>query len=84
MVGERLEVRLDKELRRQLEELAGQDQTSFSETVRHLIAKAYEERLRERRIAAARRLSKLQVGEALEPEELCRLLDEAHSSGDLY
>jgi predicted transcriptional regulator len=42
VVGERLEVRLDKELQRQLEELADQDQTSFSETVRHLMATAYE------------------------------------------
>ncbi len=84
MVTERLDVRLDSERRRKLEELAEREQASVSETVRNLIDRAYEDQLRERRQAAVRRIASAEVGEALEPDELNRLLNEAHSAGDLY
>jgi hypothetical protein len=83
MVTERLEVRLDSERRRMLEELAELEDTSISETVRSLIDRAYEERMLQRRLEAVRRIATANVGEALEPEELNRLLDEAHYPGDL-
>ena len=84
MVTERLEVRLDPEDRQKLEKLAEDEQRSLSETVRCLIDQAYEAYMLERRRAAVRRIASANVGEALEPEELNRLLDEAHSPGDLY
>jgi hypothetical protein len=84
MVAERLEVRLDQERKRKLEELAQEEEASVSETVRKLIDRAHEDYMRERRLAAARRIANANVGEALEPEDLNRLLNEAHSPGDLY
>jgi Arc/MetJ-type ribon-helix-helix transcriptional regulator len=85
MVTERLEVRLDREHRAKLERLAEKRQASVSEVVRSLIDRFYEEDvLREQRIRAARQLGEMKVGEPLEPEELSKLLNEAHSPGDLY
>jgi hypothetical protein len=49
-----------------------------------LIDRFYEEEvMREQRIEAARRLGEMQVGEALEPEELKKIINEAASPGDL-
>jgi hypothetical protein len=84
MVTERLQVRLDPEDRLKLEKLAEQEQISVSETVRKLIDRAYEDYMRERRLAAVRRIATANVEDVPEPEELNRQLDEAHSPGDLH
>jgi len=54
METERLEVRLDRERRRKLSELAQGRGVPVSQAVRQMIDEAYKEALRERRIRAAR------------------------------
>jgi predicted transcriptional regulator len=83
MVTERLEVRLDPADRRKLAKLAEEERRTLSDTIRCLIDQAYEAYMLERRREAARRIAEAYVGEAMEPEELNRLMDEAHSPGDL-
>jgi hypothetical protein len=83
MVAERLEVRLDQERRRKLKELAEDEEATVSETIRMLIDRAHEDYMLERRLAAVQRIANANAGEALEPEELNRLLNEAHSPGNL-
>ena len=77
MVAERLEVRLSEEHRRKLAELADRREMSISDAVRGLIDLAYEEVDREKRMKAARALGKLNIP-VPEPEELKRLLNDAH------
>ena len=84
MTADRLEVRLDSERRRKLEELAEMEDESISQTVRLLIDHVYEEKRRERRIRAAERLAALEVEELPDPEELSRQLNETYSAGNLY
>lgn len=84
MTTERLEVRLDSERRRKLEELAEMEDESISETVRLLIDRMYETARRERRRQAAARLAALEVEAVPEPEELSRQLNETYSAGDFY
>ena len=84
MTTERLEIRLDSERRRKLEELAEMEDESISETVRLLIDRMYETARRERRIQAVARLAALEVEDVPEPEELSRQLSETYSAGDLY
>lgn len=84
MVTERLDVRLDPERRRKLEELAEHKQVSVSDTVRELIDKAYEDRSIERRLQAVERIANANVEDVPEPEVLSRQLDETYSAGDLY
>ena len=54
METDRLEVRLDRERRRKLSELAQGRGVPVSQAVRQMIDEAYKEALRERRIRAAR------------------------------
>ena len=54
METERLEVRLDRERRRKLSELAQGRGVPVSQAVRQMIGEAYKEALRERRTRAAR------------------------------
>ena len=54
METERLEVRLDRERRRKLSELAQGRGVPVSQAVRQMIDEAHKEALRERRIRAAR------------------------------
>lgn len=76
MATERLEVRLDQERRRKLDELARAQGVPVSEAVRSLIDQAYEGvLLRERRRQAAQTLARLEVEEVPEPDELSRQLD---------
>ena len=56
----------------------------LSEVVRGLIDGAYEDVMRERRRAAARRLSALEVEEPPDPAQLSRELEGAHDPGGLY
>ena len=84
MTTERLEVRLDADRRRKLEELAEIEDESISETVRLLIDRMYEAASRERRIQAAARLAAMEVEDVPEPEELSRQLNETYSAGNLY
>lgn len=74
----RLEVRLDAERRRKLTELVGEGAGRLSEIARHGIDLAYDEFMRERRIAAAGRLCQLEVEEPREPEEMNRQLAERY------
>ncbi|MCY4448486.1 MAG: ribbon-helix-helix protein, CopG family [Chloroflexi bacterium] len=79
----RLEVRLDKKRRAQLEEIAGMQGASISEVVRVLIDDAYEAMIQEDRRRAVQELTNLR-GEAMpDPEELSRQLASAHEPGGI-
>jgi len=80
----RLDVRLDAEQRRRLEELAEAREAPISYVVRRLIDDAYEEVLRERRRQAVERLVKLDVEDPPDPATLSRELEAAHDPGGLH
>ena len=77
----RLDVRLDTERRRRLEELAAMRGEPISQVVRGLIDDAYEGIMRERRMAAAERLAALAVEDPPDAATLSRELDAAHEPG---
>ena len=79
----RLDVRLDTERRRRIEELAAERGEPISEIVRCLIDDAYESIMRERRIAAVERLSALAVEDPPDAATLSRELEAAHEPGGL-
>ena len=83
MVTERLEVRLDRERRRKLSELAQGRGVPVSEAVRQMIDEAYKEALRERRIRAARELARLEVEDVPAPATLSRQLEGTYEPADL-
>ena len=76
----RLNVRLDDEHRRRLEELAEARARPISDIVRGLIDDAYEDVLRERRRQAVERLIKLEVEDPPDPAPLSRELEAANSA----
>ena len=79
----RLEVRLDVERRRRLEEL-GQDRgVPVSEVVHGLIDDAYDDIVQERRRLAASRLISMSVEDPPDAETLSRELEAAHEPGGL-
>ena len=80
----RLDVRLDPEHRRRLEELAGESGVPISEVVRGLIDGAYEDVVRERRKQAIERLIGLNVEDPPDPDALSRELEAAHEPGGLH
>ncbi len=80
----RLDVRLDSERRRRLEELVEDRGLPISDVVRHLIDDAYEDVMRERRTAAVTRLVRLEVEDPPDAATLSRELETAHEPGDLY
>ena len=80
----RLDVRLDGERRRRLEELASEQGSGISAVVRRLIDDAYEEVMRERRRDAVERLTRLNVEEPPEPDALSRELEAAHEPGGVH
>lgn len=80
----RLDVRLDGEHRRRLEELASEKGSPISEVVRRLIDDAYEDVMRERRRDAVERLTRLNVEEPPDPSTLSRELEEAHEPGGIH
>ncbi|MYC31247.1 MAG: ribbon-helix-helix protein, CopG family [Chloroflexi bacterium] len=80
----RLDVRLEVEHRRRLEELARDRGVPISEVVRSLIDGAYEGVLRERRRQAAEHLTRMNIEDPPDPESLSRQLEEAHEPGGLH
>ena len=80
----RLDVRLDAERRRRLEELVEERGMPISEMVRRLIDDAYEGIMRERRRAAVGRLVRLAVEDPPDAATLSRELEAAHDPGSLH
>ena len=80
----RLDVRLDDEQRRRLDEIVEEQGVPISEVVRGLIDNAYEDVMRERRREAARRLVELEVEDPPDPAQLSRELEAAHEPGGLH
>jgi len=80
----RVDVRLDVEHRRRLEELAQEEGAAISEVVRNLIDGAYEDILRARRKEAIERLIGLNVEDPPDPDILSRELEAAHEPGGLH
>ena len=81
MTTERLEVRIDSELRRKLDELAKAEGSPASVLVREMIETAYEEALLTRRLEAVRRIAESELEDVPDMETLRRQLDEAHDPG---
>ena len=71
----RLDVRLELEHRRRLDELEQEKGMAISDVVRFLIDGAYEEIMRERRREAAERLIGLNVEDPPDPDILSREFD---------
>lgn len=82
-MASRLDVRLDAEHRRRLEELAETEERPISEVVRDLIDSGYEDILRERRRQAVERLVQLSVSDTPDPDTLAHELEAAHEPGGL-
>ena len=80
----RLDVRLDSEHRRRLEELAQENGVPISEVVRRLIDGAYEDIVRARRKQAIEQLIGLNVEDPPDPDTLSRELEAAHEPGGLH
>ena len=80
----RLDVRLDSEQRRRLEELVEERGVPISEVVRCLIDDAYEGIVQERRRQAVERLVGLEVEDPPDAATLSRELETAHDPGRLY
>ena len=78
----RLEVRLDDERRRRLDEIVEERGLAISEVVRGLIDDAYETVMRERRRKAVRRLVELE--DPPDPAQLSRELEAAHEPGGVH
>jgi hypothetical protein len=74
----RLEIRLDAERRRRLEELAESRQTSISDLVRELLDRGYEEWLRSQRLAAVQRMADLSIEDVPDPKILKQQLNETY------
>ena len=80
----RLDVRLDDERKRRLEELVEDRGVSISEVVRSLIDDAYEVVVSERRRQAVERLVRLDVEDPPDAATLSRELEAAHEPGGLH
>ena len=80
----RLDVRLDAERRRRLEEVVEERGVPISEVVRCLIDDAYEDVMRSRRINAVGRLVALEVEDPPDAATLSSELEAAHEPGGLH
>ena len=80
----RLDVRLDVERRRRLDELVAERGISISEVVRRLIDDAYEDVMRKRRLEAVERMVNLNVEDLPDPATLSLELEKAHEPGGIY
>lgn len=80
----RLDVRLDEERRRRLEELVEERGVPISAVVRRLIDDAYEDIVRARRKQAVERLIASNVEDPPDPDTLSRELEAAHEPGGLH
>ena len=76
----RFEVRLDRECRDRLDELAEGKGVTAAGIVRQLIDSAYEEVLREHRLRAAEELIAMNAETPPDPADLSRVLETAHDS----
>jgi predicted DNA-binding protein len=74
MASERYEIRLDKEHRARLGELAATYGVHGSALLRDMIDRLYEEAKRKRRIEAARRLGEMEIEEVPDMATLRRQL----------
>ena len=83
MTTQRLDIRLDDDRRQKLRELAADHGTPVSELIRRLIDQAYEAKMRERRMRAARELTAMEIEEMPDPEELSRQLNETYRAGGI-
>ena len=80
MRTERVEVRLDRETRGKLEEVAAARGSSVSELVRSLIEDSYEAEVAgAARLEAAERIGQMEVEDVPEPAELKQQFSEAHA-----
>lgn len=84
MTTERLDVRLGREQRRKLRELAAEQHSPISDVVRRLIDKAYEESLAVRRKRAVEELGRLTVEDLPDPSTVNEQLEATHEPGGLY
>ena len=80
----RLDVRLDDERRRRLDELVEKRGVPISEVVRCLIDDAYEDVMRERRRQAVERLVSLEVEDPPDAATIARELESAHEPGGIH
>lgn len=76
----RVEVRLDLEVQRKLEEVASVRGSSVSGVVRDLIERSYEEEMSQRRQKAAEEIGRLELEDVPEVDVLKEQLDGAHGS----
>jgi hypothetical protein len=83
MVAERLEVRLDPERRRRLQEVLAARGVSASEVIRGMIDDAYNDIQKGARARAARRIAALAIEDVPDPDVLSAQLESAHDAGDL-
>lgn len=83
-LAHRLDVRLDSEHRRRLEELAREQEAAISDVVRSLIDGAYEDVLRDRRRDALEKLVGLNVEDPPDPQTLARELEAAHEPDGIH
>ena len=74
MAQERLELRLDSERRRRLEQLAQARGVTLLHAVREMIDRAIEESELEERLRAVERIRKAEVEDVPDPETLARQL----------
>jgi len=79
----RLEVRLDRERRHKLMEIAAARGAPVSEVIRAMIDQAYEEARRADRLRAAQEIAQLQVEDVPDQETLNRQLESTYASTDL-
>lgn len=78
MATGRLDVRLDEERRRKLRELAAEQHTPVSETIRRLIDTAYDDSMEGRRRRAVLELGQLELEDVPDPATLNLQLEAAH------
>lgn len=79
----RLDIRLDGEHWRRLEELAQEEGVTVSDVVRRMIDAAYEDILRTRRQQAVERLIGLNLEVPPDPDTISRELETTHAPGGL-
>lgn len=77
-MANRLDIRLDTERRRKLDELAQNRHMSISDLIRLLLDSEYDEWLTTQRLEAAHAISTLTTEDVPEPELLDRQLGEAY------
>jgi Arc/MetJ-type ribon-helix-helix transcriptional regulator len=75
---DRLEVRLDPEHSRKLDEIVNKRGTRVSAWVREAIDRSYEDLHRDERRRAVQRIAESAVEDVPDPETLARELDQAH------